>query len=264
MCQDTGTATIIAKKGQRVFTGGNDAEHLARGVFETYTRENLRYSQTVPLTMYEEANSGTNLPAQIDIYASDGMEYHFLMIAKGGGSANKTYLFQETKALLNPKSLLNVPRREAAHARHGGLPAVPPRRRDRRHLGRGVPEDGQARLGARARRPADGGEPGRPGLPRPRAGGGPARDRAQDRDRRAVRRQVLRARRARRPAAPARGLVPDRDRRLVLRGPEHPRQDRPSTASGSRRSSASPPASSRSATGRRASERRSRSTSAGR
>jgi fumarate hydratase class I len=106
MCQDTGTATIIAKKGQSVWTGGRDAEHLARGVFETYAKENLRYSQTVPLTMYDEANSGTNLPAQIDIYATDGMEYHFLMIAKGGGSANKTYLFQETKALLNPASLV--------------------------------------------------------------------------------------------------------------------------------------------------------------
>jgi len=106
MCQDTGTATIIGKKGQRVFTDGKDEEHLSRGVFETYTKENLRYSQTVPLTLYDEANSGTNLPAQIDLYATDGMEYHFLMIAKGGGSANKTYLFQETKALLNPASLV--------------------------------------------------------------------------------------------------------------------------------------------------------------
>jgi fumarate hydratase class I len=106
MCQDTGTATIVAKKGQRVWTGGGDEEHLARGIFETYARENLRYSQTVPLTMYDEANSGTNLPAQIDVYATDGMEYRFLMLAKGGGSANKTYLFQETKAVLNPDSLL--------------------------------------------------------------------------------------------------------------------------------------------------------------
>ena len=106
MCQDTGTATIIGKKGQQVWTGGGDAEHLSRGVHQTYTKENLRYSQTVPLTMYEEANSGTNLPAQVDLYATDGMEYHFLMIAKGGGSANKTYLFQETKALLNPASLV--------------------------------------------------------------------------------------------------------------------------------------------------------------
>ena len=106
MCQDTGTATIVAKKGERVFTGGGDAEHLSRGIFETYARENLRYSQTLPLTMYDEANSGTNLPAQIDIYATDGMEYHFLMLAKGGGSANKTFLFQETKAVLNPASLV--------------------------------------------------------------------------------------------------------------------------------------------------------------
>jgi fumarate hydratase class I len=106
MCQDTGTATIIGKKGQRVWTDGRDEEHLSRGVFDTYMKENLRYSQTVPLTMYEEANSGTNLPAQIDVYATDGMEYRFLMIAKGGGSANKTFLFQETKALLNPASLV--------------------------------------------------------------------------------------------------------------------------------------------------------------
>ncbi len=105
MCQDTGTATIVAKKGERVWTGGGDAGHLARGVYETYTKENLRYSQTLPLTMYEEENSGTNLPAQIDIAAVDGDRYNFLFVAKGGGSANKSLLFQETKALLNPASL---------------------------------------------------------------------------------------------------------------------------------------------------------------
>jgi fumarate hydratase class I len=105
MCQDTGTATIIGKKGQRVWTGVKDEEFLARGVYETYLKENLRYSQTVPLSMYEEANSGTNLPAQIDLYATDGGSYDFLFIAKGGGSANKSMLFQETKALLNPKGL---------------------------------------------------------------------------------------------------------------------------------------------------------------
>jgi fumarate hydratase class I len=104
-CQDTGTATIIAKKGQQVWTGGGDEEALSKGVYKTYTEENLRYSQTVPLSMYTEKNSGTNLPAQIDIQAIDGNEYKFLCIAKGGGSANKTYLFQETKALLNPESL---------------------------------------------------------------------------------------------------------------------------------------------------------------
>jgi fumarate hydratase class I len=104
-CQDTGTATIIAKKGQQVWTGGGDEEALSLGVYKTYTEENLRYSQTVALDMYREKNSGTNLPAQIDIQSVDGEEYSFLCIAKGGGSSNKTYLFQETKALLNPESL---------------------------------------------------------------------------------------------------------------------------------------------------------------
>ncbi|OJV20668.1 MAG: fumarate hydratase [Bacteroidetes bacterium 41-46] len=104
-CQDTGTATIVAKKGQRVWTGGGDEEALSHGVFDTYTQDNLRYSQTIALDMYNEKNSGNNLPAQIDIYATEGGEYKFLFVAKGGGSANKSYLFQETKALLNPDSL---------------------------------------------------------------------------------------------------------------------------------------------------------------
>lgn len=104
-CQDTGTATIIAKKGQQVWTGGGDEEALSKGVYKTYTEENLRYSQTIAFDMYTEKNTGTNLPAQIDIQAVDGNQYKFLCIAKGGGSANKTSLFQETKALLNPESL---------------------------------------------------------------------------------------------------------------------------------------------------------------
>ena len=104
-CQDTGTATVIAKKGDNVWTGGGDAEAISKGIYKTYTEENLRYSQNAPLSMYEEVNTGTNLPAQIDIQAVDGSEYKFLFIAKGGGSSNKTYLFQETKALLNPASL---------------------------------------------------------------------------------------------------------------------------------------------------------------
>ncbi|HAN19183.1 MAG: fumarate hydratase [Bacteroidetes bacterium GWC2_33_15] len=104
-CQDTGTATIVAKKGQQVWTDGKDEEALSKGVYKTYTEENLRYSQTIPLDMYKEKNSGTNLPAQIDIYATGGDEYKFLFIAKGGGSANKTTLYQETKALLNPEKL---------------------------------------------------------------------------------------------------------------------------------------------------------------
>jgi fumarate hydratase class I len=104
-CQDTGTATIYAKKGSNVFTDGTDEEALSKGVYETYTQENLRYSQNAPLTMYDEVNTGTNLPAQIDIMAGHGNEYEFLFIAKGGGSANKSFLFQETKALLQPDTL---------------------------------------------------------------------------------------------------------------------------------------------------------------
>jgi fumarate hydratase class I len=104
-CQDTGTATIVAKKGEQVWTGCDDAAELSQGIFMTYTEENLRYSQNAPLTMYEEVNTACNLPAQIDIYATPGDEYRFLFIAKGGGSANKTFLYQETKALLTPATL---------------------------------------------------------------------------------------------------------------------------------------------------------------
>jgi fumarate hydratase, class I len=105
MCQDTGTAIVMGKKGQYVVTGGGDEAALARGVFETYRDANLRYSQMAPLDMYQEVNTNTNLPAQIEIFATDGDAYKFLFMAKGGGSANKSYLFQETKALLNPESL---------------------------------------------------------------------------------------------------------------------------------------------------------------
>jgi fumarate hydratase class I len=105
ICQDTGTATIVAKKGQQVWTGVNDEEWLSKGVYATYTKENLRYSQTVALDMYKEINTGTNLPAQIDILATEGAAYKFLFMAKGGGSANKTSLWQETKALLTPAAL---------------------------------------------------------------------------------------------------------------------------------------------------------------
>src|SRR5450432_1497510 len=106
MCQDTGTAIVKAKKGQFVLTGGGDEEAIARGIYNTYLTSNLRYSQMAPLTMYEEKNTGNNLPAEIKISAIDGDVYKFLFIAKGGGSANKSYLFQETKALLNEKTLL--------------------------------------------------------------------------------------------------------------------------------------------------------------
>ena len=106
LCQDTGTAIIHGEKGQQVWTGFCDEEALSRGVYDTYTQENLRYSQNAPLNMYDEVNTKCNLPAQIDIEATEGMEYKFLMVTKGGGSANKTYLYQETKALLNPATLV--------------------------------------------------------------------------------------------------------------------------------------------------------------
>ena len=104
-CQDTGTAIVMAKKGENVYTGVDDAEWLSKGIFNTYQERNLRYSQIVPISMFEEKNSGSNLPAQIDIYAKKGASYEFLFLAKGGGSANKTYLYQQTKSLLNEKSL---------------------------------------------------------------------------------------------------------------------------------------------------------------
>ena len=104
-CQDTGTAIVYAKKGQQVWTGGGDEEALSKGIYQTFQEKNLRYSQIAPLSMFEEANTKTNLPAQIDLLATDGDAYNFLFIAKGGGSANKSYLYQQTKSLLNEDSL---------------------------------------------------------------------------------------------------------------------------------------------------------------
>jgi len=106
MCQDTGTAIVMGKRGQNVLTDGADERHIAHGVYDAYTRLNLRYSQMAPLTMWDEKNTGSNLPAQIELYATDGDAYKFLFMAKGGGSANKSYLYQETKAVLNPASML--------------------------------------------------------------------------------------------------------------------------------------------------------------
>ncbi|GHG91665.1 fumarate hydratase [Comamonas sp. JC664] len=122
-CQDTGTAIVMGKKGQYVITGGNDEEAISRGVFDTYRTSNLRYSQMAPLDMYKEVNTGNNLPAQIELYATDGDAYKFLFMAKGGGSANKSYLYQETKALLNPQSLLSF---VDAKIRSLGTAACPP------------------------------------------------------------------------------------------------------------------------------------------
>ncbi len=122
-CQDTGTAIALGYKGQQVFTSGDDVETLSRGIFEAYDQRNLRYSQMAPLDMYTEKNTGNNLPAQIDLYAQRGSDYRFLFIAKGGGSANKTFLYQETKALLNPTSLMKF---VAEKIRTLGTSACPP------------------------------------------------------------------------------------------------------------------------------------------
>ena len=123
MCQDTGTAIIMGKKGQQVWTGIDDEAALSRGVFNAYTQNNLRYSQNAPLTMYQEQNTACNLPAQIDILATPGDTYSFLMLAKGGGSANKTYLYQETKAVLNPATLVDF---MVAKMKTLGTAACPP------------------------------------------------------------------------------------------------------------------------------------------
>ncbi|MEZ5962410.1 MAG: fumarate hydratase [Planctomycetota bacterium] len=122
-CQDTGTAIVIGKKGQYVWTDGDDEKALSQGVYRTYTATNLRYSQMAPLDTYREVNTGDNLPAQIELYATTGNEYHFLFVTKGGGSANKTFLYQETKALLNEKSLLAFVERETKKL---GTAACPP------------------------------------------------------------------------------------------------------------------------------------------
>jgi fumarate hydratase, class I len=105
-CQDTGTAIVIGRKGENVRTGGKDAEYLSKGIFETFKEKNLRYSQVVPYSMFDEKNTGSNLPAQIDIYSTEGNSYEFLFVTKGGGSANKSFLYQQTKSLLNEESLI--------------------------------------------------------------------------------------------------------------------------------------------------------------
>jgi len=123
MCQDTGTAIVMGKRGQTVLTDGHDEEHLSRGIFDAYTTLNLRYSQLAPLTMWEEENTGTNLPAQIELYATAYDSYEFLFMAKGGGSANKSFLFQETKAVLNEAAMMRFLEEEV---RGLGTAACPP------------------------------------------------------------------------------------------------------------------------------------------
>jgi len=122
-CQDTGTAIVIGKKGEQVWTGANDAEFLSKGIYTTYKEKNLRYSQVVPYSMFEEKNTGSNLPAQIDIYSTEGKSYDFLFITKGGGSANKTFLYQQTKSLLNEESLIKFVKEKIKEL---GTSACPP------------------------------------------------------------------------------------------------------------------------------------------
>ncbi len=162
-CQDTGTAIIMGKKGQRVWTGGGDEAALSQGVYNTYIEDNLRYSQNAALDMYKEVNTGTNLPAQIDLYSVDGDEYKFLCMAKGGGSANKTYLYQETKALITPAKLKKYLVEKMRTLGHRGLPALPYRLRYRRHLCGSHAENRQARLCALLRWPANRRQRARPG-----------------------------------------------------------------------------------------------------
>ena len=229
MCQDTGTAIVMGKKSEGVLTGADDGEAISRGVYDAYTKLNLRYSQLAPLTTYEEKNTGTNLPAQIELYSTpvkDGQpEYKFLFMAKGGGSANKSFLFQETKAVLNPAADADLPRREDPLARHRRLPAVPPGGRHRRHVGGVRAEDGEVRLGPLPRPPADRGDDGRARLPRPRARGAGLQADPVVRHRRAVRRQVLLPRRPGRAPPPPRRVLPGRDRGVVLGRPAGARQD---------------------------------------
>ena len=161
LCQDTGTAIIHGEKGQNVWTGFCDEEALSRGVYETYTEDALRYSQNAPLSMYEEKNTRCNLPAQIDIEATEGGEYKFLCVVKGGGSANKSYLFQETKAILNPATLVPY---LVNKMKTLGTAACPPY-----HIAFVMHAAyRQARFHALLRRAAYHGRRNRPRLPRPR------------------------------------------------------------------------------------------------
>ena len=225
MCQDTGTAIVMGKKGQRVWTGGGDEAALALGIRRTYTETNLRYSQQAALGMFKEVNTGDNLPAQIDLYATEGDEYKFLFVAKGGGSANKSFLFQQTPAVLNHDALLKFLDEKI---RTLGTAACPPY-----HLAI-VIGGTSAEMNLKTVKlascryldtlPSEGNAVG-PGLPRPRFRARSAGADAPDGHRRAIRRQVFLPRRARHPLAAAWRQRADRPRRFLLRRPPNPRQD---------------------------------------
>ena len=245
MCQDTGTAIVKGKRGQRVITGGGDEEAIARGIFETYQTSHLRYSQMAPLTMWEEVNTGTNLPAEIKIAAVDGDAYKLLFMAKGGGSANKSYLYQETKAVLNEASMLQF---LDAKIRTLGTAACPPY-----HLaivvgGTSAEIAVETAKLASARYldtlPKSGNELGR-GFRDHELEAAGARADAPDEDRRAVRRQVLLPRRAGHPPPPPRRQLPHRHRGVLLgrppgAGEDHRRRRLPRAARGRPRPVTSP------------------------
>lgn len=154
MCQDTGTAIIMGKKGCNVITDGDDEAALSEGARDAYLRRNLRYSQVAPLSMYEEKNTANNMPAQCEIYAEGDDAYKFMFMAKGGGSANKSFLFQATPSVLTKDRLLAF-LKEKILTLGTAAPALSPRHRDRRHLGRALHEDGEARLRPLSRCAAD-------------------------------------------------------------------------------------------------------------
>ena len=228
MCQDTGTAIVMGKKSEGVLTGADDAEAISRGVYDAYTKLNLRYSQLAPLTTFEEKNTGTNLPAQIELYSTENHgkpEYKFLFMAKGGGSANKSFLFQETKAVLNPTRLLEFLDEKI---RSLGTAACPPY-----HLAV-VIGGTSAEFALKTAKYASAhyldhlpteGSHGRARVPRRGARGGGLQADPVVRDRRAVRRQVLLPRRPGGATPPPRRLLPGGDRGLLLRGPAGARQD---------------------------------------
>ena len=195
MCQDTGTAIVFGKKGQRVWVDGDEEEALSWGVHRTYTETNLRYSQMAPLSMFEEVNTGNNLPVQFDIMAAPGEhhadEFHLMFVAKGGGSANKSFLFQETRAILSPERLLKYLDGKMKIAGDIGVPAVSPGDRHRRHQRGDDAEDGEAGVDALAGYAADDGQQGGARVPRSGDGTEGAGAVAHARHRRAVRRQIL-------------------------------------------------------------------------
>ena len=191
MCQDTGTAIIMGKKGCNVLSDGDDEAALSEGARDAYLRRNLRYSQVAPLSMYEEKNTANNMPAQCEIYAEGDDAYKFMFMAKGGGSRQQELFVSGDAVGADQRSAAGVPEGKSADAGHRGVPALSPRHRDRRHLGRTLHEDRKTRVGALSRRAADPWLGRRQRVPRSGDGAGNPEDDAVARRRRAVRRQVF-------------------------------------------------------------------------